>query len=239
MTTQELSNEFDLLYDNANNSAPGLDQYEKSVYLTQAQLELFKNKYGRGNRMQVGFEESEKRRTDLKNLITSYTTTIFKGSNGKGITSKSKFVDIPQNFCYAIQESATLDIPNCEAKVANVMPKTHDEYNAQINNPFRKPDSKTIWRLDFFNPESQEAVVELISEYDVIKYQLRYLRYPKPIILDDLEPGLSIEGYTESRTSELDRSIHSEILNRAVELAVRDYNQNELQAKLQTNLRNE
>ena len=36
MTTQEFSNEFDVLYNNAGNQAPGLDEYEKSVFLTKA-----------------------------------------------------------------------------------------------------------------------------------------------------------------------------------------------------------
>jgi len=37
MTTGEFSNEFDLLYNNImSNSAPGLNEYEKSVFLTKA-----------------------------------------------------------------------------------------------------------------------------------------------------------------------------------------------------------
>ena len=35
MTNQEFSNEFDILYNNVvGNQAPGLDTYEKSVFLT-------------------------------------------------------------------------------------------------------------------------------------------------------------------------------------------------------------
>lgn len=37
MSTQEFSNEFDVLYNNImSNAAPGLDGYEKSVFLTKA-----------------------------------------------------------------------------------------------------------------------------------------------------------------------------------------------------------
>ena len=44
MTTQEFSNEFDVLYNNImSNQAPGLDEYEKSVFLTKAQNEILKN----------------------------------------------------------------------------------------------------------------------------------------------------------------------------------------------------
>ena len=46
MTNKEFSYEFDILYNNImSNQAPGLDDYEKSVFLTKAQenivLELY------------------------------------------------------------------------------------------------------------------------------------------------------------------------------------------------------
>ena len=37
MNVQEMSNEFDILYNQVNsNTAPGIDEYEKSVFLTKA-----------------------------------------------------------------------------------------------------------------------------------------------------------------------------------------------------------
>ena len=54
MTTQEFSNEFDVLYNNImSNQAPGLDEYEKSVFLTKAQSEVLKNYFNpKGNKYQ-------------------------------------------------------------------------------------------------------------------------------------------------------------------------------------------
>lgn len=47
MTTSEFSNEFDILYNNiSSNAAPGVTEYEKSVFLTMAQEELVKEIYG-------------------------------------------------------------------------------------------------------------------------------------------------------------------------------------------------
>ena len=44
MTTQEFSNEFEVLYNNImSNQAPGLDEYEKSIFLTKAQEELVRD----------------------------------------------------------------------------------------------------------------------------------------------------------------------------------------------------
>ena len=60
MTTKEFSNEFDIAYNSiATNDAPGLDLYEKSVYLTKAQLELVKTHFvPEGNKYKKGFESS-------------------------------------------------------------------------------------------------------------------------------------------------------------------------------------
>ena len=44
MTIKEFSDEFDTLYNNImSNQAPGIDEYEKSVFLTRAQEEIIKN----------------------------------------------------------------------------------------------------------------------------------------------------------------------------------------------------
>ena len=41
MTNEEFNNEFDVLYNNiTSNQAPGLDEYEKSVFLTKAQDDI-------------------------------------------------------------------------------------------------------------------------------------------------------------------------------------------------------
>ena len=46
MTNKEFSYEFDILYNNImSNQAPGLDDYEKSVFLTKAQEEIIINYY--------------------------------------------------------------------------------------------------------------------------------------------------------------------------------------------------
>ena len=45
MTNIEFDNEFDLLYSNNANVGPGLDAYDKSVFLTIAQEELVNNYY--------------------------------------------------------------------------------------------------------------------------------------------------------------------------------------------------
>jgi hypothetical protein len=247
MTVGEFSNEFDILYDNvAAKSSPGLDLYEKSIFLTKAQLEIVKTHYSISNKYNKGFEASEKRRVDLKELIRDYKTNSILNT-GNNISNTSKFFELPNDIFLIIQEQATINstLDNCISdKIVNVVPKTHDEYNIQIKNPFKKPDSNLVWRMDYSSQDSLQSA-ELISIHEITNYHIRYIKYPNPIILTDINSGdfvgenLRIEGLANAQTSELHESIHSEILNRAVEIAIRDYKESSLQSKVQLNLRNE
>lgn len=249
MTTLEFSNSFDIHYNSiAGMSAPGLDLFEKSIFLTKAQLELIKDYYDpASNRKQKGFEASEKRRTDLKALIVSYKTSDSFINENSGIHKDSKFFKIPTNTFLIISENVKITSNDCEnGKTLNVKPTTHDEFNTQIKNPFKKPDNKVVFRLDIGNLQT-DKLVELVSPYNTkgtLEYRMRYLKYPKPIILGNFEtlfPGenLSIDGFKTPLTSELDQGIHQEILDRAIEIALRDYKPQGLESKIQMDLRNE
>lgn len=65
MTILEFSDQFDVLYNNiTSNQAPGLNEYEKSLFLTKAQDEIIKNYFtanSKGNNIQQGFDDSAKR----------------------------------------------------------------------------------------------------------------------------------------------------------------------------------
>jgi hypothetical protein len=100
-----------------------------------------------------------------------------------------------------------------------------------------------VWRLDY-STIGANKVVELISNYKLSQYQLRYLMYPSPIIVSDLNTGfpgenLSIDGFTNMQQCLLDKEIHREVLDRAIELALRDYKASNLESKIQLDTRNE
>jgi len=246
MTNSEFKNAFLISYNAiASNSAPGLDDFEISHYLTVAQLEIVKNYYDAlSNRKQKGFESTEKRRTDLKELVLNYKTTDNLVLN-IGLENNSKFFIIPNNTFLIVQETAKLSSSdNCvNGNISNIKPITHDEYNIQKHNPFKKPDKDTLWRLNISKHDNNQ-IVEIISPYDISEYQMRYIKYPNPIILTDLDiafpsDNLSIDGITDETQCELNQSIHREIIDRAVELALRDYKPQGLESKVQLDQRNE
>lgn len=79
MSTEEMDNMFEVLYNNVtSNQAPGLNAYEKSVFLTKAQNEVVKNYFNpksKGNNTQEGFDDNAKRQVDFSMLTTVATTS--------------------------------------------------------------------------------------------------------------------------------------------------------------------
>lgn len=257
MTVQELNNEFDIHYNSiASQSAPGLDAYEKSVYLTKAQLELIKDYYNPlGNKYQDGFEQSEKRRVDLKRIVKTTTASSWiNGNFDQKLHPDSVIYTIPEEVFLIVQEQlrvVTTTLNDCMSdKILQVRPITHDEFNIQIRNPFKKPDESIAWRLDMQYIPNMNKCVEIISplfkysNVNYLEYKIRYIKYPKPIILQNLNTlfpgeGLTIDGQFLPMTSELDQELHREIVDRAVELALADYKPSNLQTKIQLDNRNE
>jgi hypothetical protein len=248
MTNQEFRNQFDISYNAiASMSSPGIDDYELSVYLTKAQLEIIKNYYDPlSNRKQKGFEATEKRRRDLNQLVKDYKTTDII-SNEFNIHPEAKFYIIPDDLFLIVNEKVKITSEDCyNNKTITVRPVSYDEYDIQIDNPFEKPNEKLAWRLDLSNINNVK-VVEILSPYNIsgsLEYQIRYIKYPKPIIITDLEvafpsDNLTIDGISTETSCELNTEICREILDRAVMLAVADYRPQNLQVKAQMSQLNE
>lgn len=248
MGTQEMKNEFMISYNAiASMSAPSIDDYELSLYLTKAQLELVKNYYDPlSNRKQKGFEATEKRRRDLNQLVKDYKTTNVI-SNSSVINLESKFYVVPSDLFLIVNEKARIISENCyNNKILSIKPVSYDEYDIQIDNPFEKPNEKVAWRLDLSNVNGVK-VVEILSPYNIsgsLEYQIRYIKYPKPIIITNLSTAfpsddLTIDGIFAETPCELNTEICREILDRAVLLALADYKPQNLQVKAQMSQTNE
>lgn len=245
MITSEFYNEFNILYNNiSSNSAPGLDKYEISVYLTKAQYEIVKEYNSVVNKHQKGFDASDKRRADLKELIVDYKTTQgYTHINRITDNLYSKFFILPGEVFLIKYESVKYKKNNCNYEIP-VKPISLDFFNSEVKNPFKKPNKDIAWRLDIGSP-LRDYKVEIITDRPIETYHLRYLKYPTPIVLTNLltDPefagmNLSIDGAQEENSCQLNDEIHREILDRAVELAHRDYKENTLQNKVQLNNRN-
>ena len=215
MTTQEFSNEFDILYNNImSNSAPGLNEYEKSIFLTQAQEALVLDIY-RGKFDENSFESTEE--------VSDYINTLVRQSKitdtveGNGISTNSVFYQLPNDIWFITYESVILRDNNLDCKNGQeviVKPITQDEYHSISKNPFRGANDRRVLRL------LSDNKAELISKYRIESYLIRYLSKPEPIILDNLSTyKVTINGKSEITECKLNPAVHRILLNRAVQLA--------------------
>ena len=218
MTCEEFSLEFDLLYNNImSNKAPGLSKYEKSLFLTQAQesivLDIYSGKYG------DSFERTEETTSYLNQLLKQRTYDSGEFTEGNKLDTRSVFVTLPEDIWFKTGETATImdDSYKCQVdglREVMVFPVTQDTLVRTKRSPFRGPNERRILRLD-----SGKNQVELISNYEIHSYTIRYLSRPEPIILVQLPQGLTIGGKSSPQTCLLNTAIHKAILSKAVLIA--------------------
>lgn len=229
MTTNEFREEFDILYNTiAAEDARDLDDYEISVFLTQAQEELVKwYVHPKKNALYEGFEMSEEKRRYLDSLVNNQISTTYFISAGDAIDGNSLFFVIDNNTWYITYEKIKVksSITSVNGKFVRVIPITQDDYHYNSDNPFKKPDCKTAWRMDYKKINNQK-VVEIIPshEYQPIEYIYRYVKKPEPIILSNLTtlgPNLTIDGLNVQNECKLSSIVHRDILRYAVFLALK------------------
>jgi hypothetical protein len=147
-------------------------------------------------------------------------------------------LDLPYTYLLASMENAkTVLVPT---RYVPVIPKTHDSYNPNINNPFDKPYNNKVWKFDISrrnkglgeendddgsgNDRPTNKRIELIvspeswivkdsnSPTPLYEYYLRYIKYPRRIYVDEYTPSNQV-------SCELDESTHNEIVQIAARLA--------------------
>lgn len=220
MTNLEFSNEFDVLYNNiTSNQAPGLDEYEKSIFLTKAQDEIVKSYFDpRTNKPQEGFDGSSKRQIDFSMLTT--VSKILADTNPPlyDYRSNTESIDLPSNIFMIINEYVEVNRTGFNDNIRlQVIPIRFDEYTRLMSKPYKRPLKWQAWRL-LNNSTSNKAEIIIGPDDRLAEYYVRYIRRPQPIVLANLD-GLTIEGKGDVTQCELDKVLHQEILQRAVELA--------------------
>lgn len=249
MDYKEFSRRFDVLYNNiSSNQAPSLNGYEKSVFLTKAQEEIVKTYFFSSGEGLKGFDGNQKRQIDFSFLLDEcegqYDSDLSEGIHDpRAFTFKLPDVRI----LFIVNESLVFRSNNNLQAIKQVVPISWDEYQRLMQRPYKEPLKNQAWRLLVKGTEdtndnvvhradiiirtsdieeySNSTRSDLVSKVD---YCLRYVRRPKPIIVQNLSeygvdsqrnPILKIDGESTARGCELDVSVHEEILQRAVELA--------------------
>lgn len=225
MTATEFLVQFDVLYNNVtSNQAPGLNGYEKSVFLTKAQDELVKNYFSAThNQKQEGYLDSPKREYDFSSIIEIGNNT--NSQVGGGYYPNSDYVKMfsfPANVFIMLNEE--LSVGN---KIFTIVPIDYAELQMLMKKPYKLPLKGQAWKLIHKTSTNSVEFIGNFPKTGTTKYTFRYLRKLQPVILEDLETtygeGLTIKGLTKTREGEpvceLPEELHEELLQRAVELA--------------------
>jgi len=243
MTNEEFSNQFSTFLNSygsvaqfgeqASRQEIVLDEFEKSVFLTQAQDIIVKSYYERSTNPQgEGFDDSARRQVDFSSLIrvTELSTT---SATGPLYDSRSILFQLPTTTVNGVSTSAVLLIVNeklCKyqnttlKKEYVIKPISNVEYDRQMSKAYTKPLKKQAWRLFInqstgFDLRSEIIPRDTLGNNESWKYRIRYIKRPRPIILEDLPDGLSIDGVSSETACELHPILHMDILMKAVELA--------------------
>ena len=224
MTPPEFSIEFDILYNNlASNTAPPVDEYEKSVFLTKAQSDIALELYSGRNNFGLAFETSQEARQYLNTLITLSEIPLENPTTINGFSEYPVYREWEANALVTIREEIV-----SEGKKYPVIPISLDMVDSVLRNPFKGP--KANRRAISAGANDGNLNIYVAPSEESLTYNHWYLKYPAPIILAGInEEGLTIQGeecsaYSEEGSAgELPISLHRAILDRAVMYAKQAY----------------
>lgn len=233
MTSLELGQKFDVLFNSiASNQCPELDNYEKSVILTQAQHEIIRAFFNpEANKLKQGFDDTIIRQSDFAPIITTTKCQKITDSSIIKLHPNSILFELPSNLLYAINEQCNSE--NTEL-IYTIIPIQNSKFTELMLKPYKFPPKDCVWKL-INTYKSNKSVVELVGNfnaYEDIAYVIRYVKTVAPIITGSLN-GVSIEGQGTPQTLELSDELYDIILKRAVEIAKSTYTSIETQTQAQ------
>lgn len=197
MLPLEFEVQFDILYNNiSSNQAPGLNAYEKSVFLTKAQDEIIKNYFDpAGNKYQKGFDDSSKRQIDFSMLMKTIVPNNVNSEELLFLNDNTVCYAMPEDIMFYINEF--LDVRrNDEILRLTVSPISYSEYYGITLKPFKRPLKNQAWRLISSGKGSGYTYVDYGNIAKILKPYSKYdyttlfnTLYMKSLNLDTLTEG--------------------------------------------------
>lgn len=224
MTITEMHQSFRFGLDKLDNlNYPNFLPEEIDLLLNQAQERIVKQRYGTTNTKRTSFEETQKRTEDLKELVR-HVNLNFQTNNFRNITPESRFVTLPNDHWFVIQERVVQECDKCNSTplytevddqnnetsvngmYAEVRPIQHHEVDKVLKDAFKAPDYDKVLRL------MVDGMVEIIpsSVCTPVKYRLRYIKKPIDVSITS-NPIVNCE---------LSEHLHQEIVDEAIKIAL-------------------
>lgn len=199
MTVQEFSDQFDVLYNNiTSNQAPGLNEYEKSVFLTKAQDEIVKNYFSpnsKGNSLQEGFDGNAKRQIDFSMLMRTIIGTSVTASVNIHFANNTGYYAMPSDILLYINEVLKVKRNGNNVNLT-VIPLAYDDYNRLMSKPFKRPLKNQAWRLitsgaansyTFVNYQAIAAILAELADNDTTAIEFYAAINGKELAIGEIE----------------------------------------------------
>lgn len=229
MTKQGFLDGFFIGYDEvADLSAPGYTPVQISLIASKVQEDLIVTKYSpKSNKMQDGFEETEKRVQDLGELVkyktyTTFTTGFFDNSvevilPNTLIANPTDFSDV---YWFTIYEDSDSNILNCTIPnnttiytKPEVTEISHGQLKLALKDPYRKPYIKgSEGKVLRVRSEGRKHLLITDGTFNITKYKVGYIIKPEPI---DLLLNLT------DQVSKLSDHMHRELLQGTIEFCMK------------------
>jgi hypothetical protein len=200
MLLKELDSRFSVLFEDLNTSgSKGLDSYERSICLTYAQKEIIKALAQSGNLRPIS------KLVKYGKEIT-YSTSVYYTAREYNLITK--FFHI---LGYFIKSQNGRDIPLVEVPEQVISEMLAGSYKYPPKN------------LAYVVMGENTATVFPPFNFNVSAMYTKYVAFPSPVILENLSGSDAIDGVTTATEPILDESFHEELVNAAVQYAIKVY----------------
>ena len=211
MTNEEFSNQLDTLLNSYNIQAGfgegsnkqggiALDEYEKSVLLTQAQDIIVKSYFDKTlNQQGQGFDDSPRRQVDFSSLIKvakynreDTTHNYLKHDDDKCYDDRGLLVDlgIDKKILFILNERLEVTTGSSK-KIYVVVPINYREYDREMSKAYAQPLKKQAWRLFSNAATGYDIQSEIIPIYGSLQagepYYMQYREIPNSIVPETVQ----------------------------------------------------
>ena len=240
MDVQEMHYDFKIKFNKLDsNDYRDFQVPEIDWLLNEAQEVFLKQRYGINNTTQKGFEGSQKRIDDLRNLVMKNVSL----SPVTQVDTVSYEAELPVGYIFAIRVQAVVDKDTCGEKTLVCKPIQHDDLSNCLLDPNYNPsyewgEMPVVYGTLSANAADANRIFGYTDgSFTVTSFILDYLREPKGIAFPGGVPGLQYylpDGSTLVATNqncELPEHTHREIVDIATLIAAGDINHPGYQVK--------
>ena len=239
MNTSEFSVAFDVYYNNiTSNQAPGLNEYEKSMFLTQAQNQLVREYFNsRIDQAGGGYDGNEKRQYDFS-CLTKHSVLETVNAEDK-FDQRALVYKLPDDWFLTINEQVTVNNPTNGSKYITVYPISLQEYDRLMSKPYKYPNKNQVWRLITehvyeritptpepvyasyyykwnFLPDQDEDACDMGVKINNISCPPYYIS----VMASDKVSVISTDTTTESAVITVPLNMTGSIMNRGIQIAI-------------------